>query len=63
MRIRHQITHRMMYGFAFIWAQCGPLEEKTEMTVARVGTNLKYMIISVQGFTLSLTTIVVKVVS
>ena len=63
MRIRHQITHQMMYGFAFIWAQCGPLEEKTEMTVARVGTNLKYMIISVQGFTLSLTTIVVKVVS
>ena len=41
MRIRHQITHRMMYGFAFIRAQCGPLEEKTEMTVARVGSNLK----------------------
>ena len=41
MRIRHQITHRMMYGFAFIRVQCGPLEEKTEMTVARVGSNLK----------------------
>ena len=43
MRIRHQITHRVMYGFAFIRAQCSPLEEKTEMTVARVGSNLKVL--------------------
>ena len=32
--------HRMMYGFAFIRAQRGPWEEKTEMTVLRVGSNL-----------------------
>ena len=37
-RIRHQITHQMMYGFAFIRAQCGPWEEETEMTVVRVGS-------------------------
>ena len=30
----------MMYGFAFIQAQCGTWEEKTEMTVVRVGSNL-----------------------
>ena len=30
-----------MYGFAFIRAQCGPWEEETEMTVVRVGSNLK----------------------
>ena len=40
MRIRHLITHRMMYGFAFIRSQCSPLEEKTDMTVARVGSIL-----------------------
>ena len=40
MRIRRQITHRMMYGFAFICAQCGLWKEKTEMTVVRVGSNL-----------------------
>ena len=39
-RIRHQIMHQMMYGFAFIRAQRGPWEEKTEMTVLRVGSNL-----------------------
>ena len=32
--------YRMMYGFAFIRAQRGPWEEKTEMTVLRVGSNL-----------------------
>ena len=42
--IRHQITHRMMYGFAFIRAHCGPWGEKTEMTVVRVGSNLKGLI-------------------
>ena len=31
----------MMYGFAIIYAQYGPSEEKTEITAVRVGSNLK----------------------
>ena len=40
-RMRHQITHRMMYRFAIIGVQCGPWKEKTEIAVVRVGSNLK----------------------
>ena len=39
----------MMYGFPFIRAQCGPWEEKTEMTVERVGSNLKVGVVRADG--------------
>ena len=39
-RMRHQITHRMMYSFAIIAEECGPWKEKTEIAVVRVGSNL-----------------------
>ena len=43
-RMRHQITHRILYSFAIIGVQRGPWKETIEIVVVGVGSNLKWHI-------------------